>query len=153
VILGRTLRYQGRFVESDAHLKPAYAMVELIQDLHFDEDRRDLICEIADTSRELENLDLSENYLRDELSRWGRHSQGPAFSGKSLLDACLAEVLFARGKYEEAENLCNEVQSRRNLLKFAKLRIAVVLAKICHVRGEYGGALDYWNEAMRAIAL
>lgn len=151
VILGRIMRYQGRFVESDAHLKPAYAMVKQIKDLHFDEDRRDLICEIADVSRELEDLETAETQLRAELSRWGQHSQGPAFSGKSLLHACLAEILFARGKYEEAKTVCDEVRSRRNLLKFTKLRIFVVLAKICYVRDDYGGAIGHWNEALQAI--
>ncbi|KAL2276404.1 hypothetical protein FJTKL_00918 [Diaporthe vaccinii] len=152
VILGRLMRYQGRFVESDAHLKTAYGMVKQIKDLHFDEDRRDLICEIADTSRELKDLEPAETHLRAELSRWGQHSQGPAFSGKSLLDACLAEILFAREKYEEAKTLCDEVRVRRNLLKFAKLRIFVVLAKICHVRDDYGGAMGHWSEALQAIA-
>jgi predicted negative regulator of RcsB-dependent stress response len=152
VILGRIMRYQGWFVESDAHLQHAYAMVKQIKDLHFDEDRRDLICEIADTSRELEDLEPAETHLRAELSHWGQHSQGPAFSGKSLLDACLAEILFARGKYDEAKTLCDEVRSRRNLLKFTKLRISVVLAKICHVRDDYGGAMGHWNEALQAIA-
>ncbi|KAH8744494.1 hypothetical protein F5883DRAFT_22735 [Diaporthe sp. PMI_573] len=60
-VLGRIMRYQGRFSESYNHLRLAHDMIEEPRGLHFDEDRRDLACEFADTLRELGNLELASS--------------------------------------------------------------------------------------------
>jgi hypothetical protein len=64
---------------------------------------------------------------------------------------CLAEALFAQERFEEAERLCLDVQSRPDLLKFERLRLLITLAKICHVNSRYEDAFSHWSEAMKAI--
>lgn len=152
VTLGRVLRTQGRFSEAHTHLKRSHGLAEHLQDLSFDEDRRDLTCEMADTLRELDKPEAAEVYLRRELARRGEGMQDPPASGKSLLEASLAEVLFAQGRIQEAERICTEAESRAdNLMKLGKLRICIVLAKIHHTRSEHEVALRYWDEAMRQV--
>lgn len=152
VLLGRVLRTQGRFTEAHNHLQRSYDLAEQLRELSFDDDRRDLISEMADTLRELEKPHDAEVYLRREFARRGEDMQDPPASGKSLLEASLAEVLFAQGRIEEAERVCIEAESRAdNMMKLGKLRICIVLAKIHHVRSEHGKALRYWNEAMRQV--
>lgn len=153
VILGRILRTQGRFSEAHTHLQRSYDLAEQVRELTFDDDRRDLISEMADTLRELDKPQDAELYLRREFARRGQDMQDPPASGKSLLEASLAEVLFAQGQIEEAERICNHAESRAdNLMKLGKLRICVVLAKIHHTRSEHEKALRYWDEAMRQVA-
>ncbi|KKY33913.1 putative and nb-arc domain [Diaporthe ampelina] len=153
VTLGRVLRTQGRFSEAHTHLKRSQDLAEQLRDLTFNDDRRDLTCEMADTLRELDKPEAAEVYLRREFARRGEEAQDPAASGKSLLEASLAEVLFAQGRTEEAERLCVKTESRAdNLMKLGKLRICVVLAKIYHTRSNHEGALRYWDEAMRQVA-
>lgn len=152
VILGRTLRTRGRFSEAHTHLKRSHDLVEQLQDLGFDEDLRDLTCEMADTLRELDKPEAAEAYLRREFARRGEGMQDPPASGKSLLEASLAEVLFAQGRVQEAERVCTEAESRAdNLMKLGKLRICIVLAKIHHTRSEHEEALRYWDEAIRQV--
>lgn len=152
VILGRILRTRGRFSEAHTHLKRSHDLVEQLQALSFDEDRRDLTCEIADTLRELDKPETAELYLRREFSRRGEGMQDPPASGKSLLEASLAEVLFAQGRIQEAERVCAEAEARaENLMKLGKLRIYIVLAKIHHTRSEHEAALRYWDEAIRQV--
>lgn len=153
VLLGRVLRTQGRFTEAQTHLKRSYDLAEQLRELTFDDDRRDLISEMADTLRELDKPKDAEVYLRREFARRGEEMQDPPASGKSLLEASLAEVLFAQGRTDEAERVCNEAESRAdNLMKMGKLRICIVLAKIYHMRSEHEKALRYWDEAMRQVA-
>lgn len=152
VILGRILRTRGRFSEAYTHLKSSYDLAEQLRDLTFDEDRRDLISELADSLRELDKPHTAEMYLRRELARRGEDGQDPPASGKSLLEASLAEILFAQGRTEEAERVCTEAESRaNNLMKLGKLRICVVLAKIHQTRSDHEAALRYWDEAMRQV--
>lgn len=153
VILGRILRTQGRFTEAQTHLQRSYDLAEQLRGLTFDDDRRDLISEMADTLRELDKPQDAEVYLRREFARRGEGLQHPPASGKSLLEASLAEVLFAQGQIEEAERICNHAESRAdNLMKLGKLRICIVLAKIHHTRSEHEKALRYWDEAMQQVA-
>lgn len=153
VTLGRVLRTQGRFSEAHTHLKRSHDLAEQLRDLTFDDDRRDLTCEMADTLRELDKPKAAEEYLRREFTRREEDAQDPAASGKSLLEASLAEVLFAQGRAEEAERLCAETESRAgNLMKLGKLRICIVLAKVHHMRSEHKEALRYWDEATRQVA-
>ncbi|KAL2291377.1 hypothetical protein FJTKL_13972 [Diaporthe vaccinii] len=152
VTLARILRTRGRFSEAHTHLKRSHGLAEHLQDLSFDEDRRDLICEMADTLRELDKPEAAEAYLRKEFARRGEGTQDPPASGKSLLEASLAELLFAQGRIQEAERVCTGAESRAdNLMKLGKLRICIVLAKIHHTRSEHEGALRYWDEAMRQV--
>lgn len=153
ITLGKVLRTQGRFSEAHQHLKKSYDLAEQLHDLSFDEDRRDLISEMADTLRELDKPQAAEEYLRKEFARRQEKGQDPAASGKSLLEASLAEVLFAQGRTDEAERLCIQTESRaENLMKLGKLRICIVLAKICQMRSDHERALRYWDEAMRQVA-
>lgn len=153
VLLGRILRTQGRFSEAHTHLERSHDLAEQLRELTFDDDKRDLISEMADTLRELDKPQSAEAYLRREFARREEDMQDPPASGKSLLEASLAEVLFAQGRTEEAERVCTEANSRAdNLMKMGKLRICLVLAKIHHMRADHQGALWYWDEAMRQVA-
>lgn len=152
MILGRVLRFQGRFKEALVHLRKSFAMVKQLRELCFDEDLRDLTCDIADTLRELDELQAAEECLREELARWDRAAPIPASTGRSLIEASLAEVLFAQGRYEEAQRLCLEVESRGKLMKLGELRISIIQAKIHHIRSSHQAALSCWIRANGALA-
>ena len=74
MLLGRFLRYQGEFVESLAHLKQSRDEAEKRGSLFFDEDLRDLTCNLADTFRELDDPIALEHHFRAEITRRDRSS-------------------------------------------------------------------------------
>ncbi|KAH6973893.1 hypothetical protein BKA56DRAFT_108563 [Ilyonectria sp. MPI-CAGE-AT-0026] len=148
MILGRVLRLQGSFRESLMLFEKAQKTVAQCQGLIFDEDLRDLTCDHADTLRELDDPESAENQLRTEIAR---RDQSCSFLGKSLLELSLAEALFAQGRFQDAERLCLSVQSRPDLLKFGKLRLQIIMAKLRHVQSDNEGALSYWSGAMKEI--
>lgn len=148
MILGKAMRFQGNFAESRKHLEQSQRITEQRKDLTFDEDLRDLTCDLADTLRELDEPLSAEHYLRMEIARRDYQVQ---FSGRSLLELSLAEALFAQKRFKEAEGLCLGIQSRTGLLKFEKLRLQITLAKIRHVESDNEGALSCWSGAMGAI--
>lgn len=90
MILGRILRFQGEFTESLTHLERARKATEQRKGLIFDEDLRDLTCDLADTLRELDQPVSAEHYLRAEISR--RKHNCISSPGGSLLELSLAEV-------------------------------------------------------------
>ncbi|KAF5619782.1 hypothetical protein F52700_11610 [Fusarium sp. NRRL 52700] len=118
-------------------------------DLTFYEDFRDLICDLADTLRELNEPASAERLLRTEITR---RDQSGISTGKSLLQVSLAEALFAQARYKEAESICLEVESRPSLLKLERLRLHITMAKIHHVESNNDDAFLYWKEAMKDIA-
>lgn len=140
MILGRILRFQGEFACSLTHLERAQRTAERRRDVIFDEDLRDLTCDIADTLREVDDPTSAERHLRAEIERRDRHCA--SFSGGSLLELSLAEALFAQGRFKEAEGLCLDVKSRPSLLKFETLRLHITLAKIRHVNSDNEDALS-----------
>lgn len=148
MILGKAMRFQGDFEESRKHLEYSRKITEQRKDLTFDEDLRDLTCDLADTLRELDEAISAEHHLRIEIARQEHHAQ---FSGRSLLELSLAEALFAQKRFKEAEGLCLGIQSRAGLLKFENLRLQIILAKIRHVESDNNGALACWSAAMGAI--
>lgn len=148
ILLGRILRYMGKFNESLASLEIARKTTERHGAAFFDEDLRDLVCELSDTLRELDDPVSAETQVRTELTRRQR-SYGAA-PGKSSLQLSLAEALFAQDRLNEAAALCLEVKSRGKLLKFENLRLQIVLAKIRHVESDFEEASIYWNQALRA---
>lgn len=149
MLLGRFLRYQGEFVESLAHLKRAQSKAEETGSLSFNEDLRDLTCDLADTLRELDDPITAEHHLRAEITR---RSQNNACTSQTPLQLCLAEALFAQGHFEETEQLCLEIKSRSHLLRFEKLRTHIVLAKVYHIKANNEEALSHWSAAMTQIA-
>ena len=76
-MLGRVLWFQGAFAESLVHLERARKTVEQRKDLIFDEDLRDLICDLADTLRELDDPATAEHHLRAEIERRDKHCISP----------------------------------------------------------------------------
>lgn len=149
MLLGRFLRYSGEFAGALAHLKRSQDQAEKIASLFFDEDLRDLTCDLADTFRELDDPISAEHHLRVEITR---REQNFACSSQTPLQLCLAEALFAQGHFKEAEQLGMEIKSRPNLLRFEKLRTNIILAKIYHVQANNEGALFHWSAAMTEIA-
>jgi hypothetical protein len=71
--------------------------------------------------------------------------------GIPILQLSLAEVLFAQGRLQEAGEVCSDVQSKPNLLKFERLRLQITLAKIHHIQSDNEGALSHWCEALKEI--
>lgn len=63
----------------------------------------------------------------------------------------LAETFFAQGRFQEAAALCLQVESRTGLLKFEKLRLPIIMAKIRHLESNFDEALTYWGKAMQVI--
>ncbi|KAI1359472.1 hypothetical protein F5Y08DRAFT_349637 [Xylaria arbuscula] len=126
-------------------------MAEKHENLSFDEERRDLICDLADTLRELDNPVTAEEYLRIEIKRRDENCS-PSLSGRGRLELSLAEALFAQSRFGEVEQLCLAVQSYPSLFKFEKLRLHVTLAKLCHLASDYNGASRHWADAMVAVS-
>lgn len=151
MILGKILRFQGQFDDSLTRLKTSYALMEGLHDFTFDEDRRDLTCDMADTLRELDEPEVAETYVRNEIARWGASAHVKAYSGISFLEACLAEILFAQGQMNDAERICSDLLSRSRLFKFGRLRACVILAKVHQVRGDRVKAAEYWGKTMNAM--
>lgn len=153
LLLGKVLRYQGHFKQAHQHLQEALALTKRPQvDLTFDEDLRDLTCELADTLRELNEPCAAEVLLREQLARMDEHVPGSAMPGRSLLQASLAEALFAQGQMGEAEQLCLQARSSRNIMKLGTLRFAITLAKIAHMADKPRAAQQFWSEALAAIS-
>ncbi|KAM0415914.1 hypothetical protein ACHAPT_013125 [Fusarium lateritium] len=148
-LLGRIMRYQGEFSDSLEQLQIAHKATQQQSDLILDEDLRDLTCDLADTLRELDRPVAGEELLRPEMVR--RTERPDPLAGKSLLELALAESLFAQGRYEEAEQICLDIQTRTSLLKYEKLRLCVILAKLRHMNSELESALSFWSEAMQAL--
>lgn len=150
MLLGRVFRFQGEFSQSLVHLERARQKVEEQQDLIFDEDLRDLTCDLADTLRELDQPAIGERHLRTEIARQDQEHASTRKS--SLLELSLAEMLFGQGRFNEAEELCLDVQSRPTLLRFEKLRLHITLAKIYHINSDYERASAQWAQAMVAVS-
>lgn len=61
----------------------------------------------------------------------------------------LAECLFAQQKFGEVDRTLHRVsQSRLKLMKMDKLRLAIVQAKVSHIRSQFDEAFRYWTETM-----
>lgn len=150
-ILGQARRYQGEFAAALYFLEKSLGMAQNLPQLNFVEDSRNLICELADTLRELDRNEEAEQHLRKELQRRHANLQAAPQSGTSLLEACLAEVLFARGQLKEAEVLSLQLIARPNIMRLGRLRFCIVLGKIYQTRCEYQKAMDYWAEALRTL--
>ncbi|KAK2741014.1 LipA and NB-ARC domain-containing protein [Colletotrichum kahawae] len=60
---GKILRFQGKFQDSLECLSKSQSAIELLRDLHFDEEAGDLVVEIADTMRELDDPIRAEELL------------------------------------------------------------------------------------------
>ncbi|KAK8076088.1 hypothetical protein PG994_003360 [Apiospora phragmitis] len=149
MLSGRILRFQGAFTESLTHLKDALAITELQKDVDFDDDLRDLTCDLADTLIELDDAEAAEYHLQAEITR--RNQAYIPTPRKTLLDLSLAEARFAQQRFEEARTLCLDIESRPNLLKFEKLRLYFIMAKIYHIRPDHARAITYWSKAMEAV--
>jgi hypothetical protein len=147
LILSKISRFQGNFRESLAHLETSKNIANQRKDLFFDEDRCDLVCNLADILQELDNPVSAEHYLRLEIARQGQDR----ISAQRLLKLVLAESLFAQGHYAQAEALCSEVQSCPSLPKMEKLRLSIVRAKLYHVNSNWEGAFRHWTDAMLAV--
>ncbi|RMZ78661.1 hypothetical protein DV738_g3784, partial [Chaetothyriales sp. CBS 135597] len=150
LITGRALRFQGDFTNSLAHLQQSQTIMERSKILNFNEDRRDLVCEHADTLRELDQCVPAEQCLRAELARQESEEISP--HAQVLIKLSLAESLFGQERFREAEELCLAVESCPTLLKFEKLRLNIIMAKIRHVlESDLESALSYWNKALAVL--
>ncbi|KAF2633004.1 hypothetical protein BU25DRAFT_436649 [Macroventuria anomochaeta] len=128
IMLGKSLRYQGRFEESRISLEKAFRIVNKRGVDTFDEDLSDLTCEMADTLRELHETGSAEDYLRIEMTR-REHSSLPT-RGLSALQLSLAEVMFVQGRFEEAVEICLEIS---------------------HIQSNFNEAMCFWNIALQTI--
>ncbi|KAM5350904.1 hypothetical protein ACJ41O_003627 [Fusarium nematophilum] len=149
MLLGRSLRHRGKFEESITQLESARRLAQQPSKIIFDEDLRDVICELADSLRELGNVALAESILRAEIKR--REGAYIPVMGKGLLDLSLAEVLFAQGRYAEAETLCHGAVKDFPRLKFEKIRAYAILAKIHHLASDADQARSYWTMALEGV--
>lgn len=149
IILGRALRLHGDFQQSLTHLQASQSITEQNKNHAYDEDLRDLTCELSETLLELNNPMSAKRYLRLEMAR--RLQYPDSTLGGSLLELCLAESLFLQSRFEEAEKLCVGIQSRSGFLKAERLRLHIILAKLRHVKGDYKGASCHWGKVMAII--
>uniref|UniRef100_A0A8H7TVD7 Uncharacterized protein n=1 Tax=Bionectria ochroleuca TaxID=29856 RepID=A0A8H7TVD7_BIOOC len=145
LLMGRLLRFQGAFEESIAHLRSAHELLDASDEISFDEDLRDLFCELADTLRELDNLQLAETYLQSEIAR---RTDNQITAGTSSLELCLAEVLFAQGRLEAAEVICKKIRDRPALLKFERLRLHLLFGRLYFEANDLD-SLTHWSAALK----
>lgn len=148
LMLGRASRFQCKFDESLTHLQESRNIASKRKDLIFDEELGDLACDLADTLRELDDPTSAEQHIRAEIMRRGQNVEDTA---GCMLRLSLAEVLFAQNHFDKAEQVCLEVQSHPSLLKLARLRLYITLAKLRHVNSDDEGANSYWAQAMAAV--
>lgn len=148
MLLGRTLWFLGAFEESIEHHERAWETANHCKDLIFDEDFRDLACDHADTLRELDDPCAAEHLLGAEIMRQDRLD---ILSRKALLELSLSEALFAQERFQEAEKLCLNIESRVSLLKMEKLCLHIMMAKLRHVQSDNEGALSYWSKALKDV--
>ena len=146
LLRGRILRVQGRFNESLNCLERHSA--GSCEGLAFNEDLPDLVCELADTLRELEEPLRAEQLLRNELARGSLEHRS---SAQGLLKLCLAESLFAQGRFLQSNEVCSDVESQPGLAKMGRLRLFITLAKLRHVERDWDAALDLWTRALTTL--
>ncbi|UPK95507.1 hypothetical protein LCI18_006442 [Fusarium solani-melongenae] len=149
IVQGRSLRQRGEIHACIIKLNAGRNLSEQPSDIVFDEDLRDLICELADALRELVLYTWAENILRSEIER--REESYIPVIGKGLLELSLAEVLFARGQYHNAEVLCLSALKEFPRLKYEKIRAYIILAKVYHVISNFDKAHSYWTMALEVI--
>ncbi|KAK1485586.1 hypothetical protein CCUS01_03726 [Colletotrichum cuscutae] len=145
ILRGKILRFQGKFQESLICLSKSRYTMDLLEDLHFDKEAGELIVEIADTIRELDDSARAEQMLTAQLQQ-----QYHTPATRALLGLSLAESLFAQQKFREADRLCREAESQR-LSKMARLRLCITAAKLRHVSSDWEGAFAWWTKALIAI--
>ena len=146
ILRGRIPRFQGRFNESLACLERHIDQPS--EGLIFDEDLPDLICEVADTLRELDEPLRAQQLLQDELTR-GSHEHRA--STKSLLKLCLAESLYAQGRFLQSHEVCSDVERQSGLTKMSKLRLFITIAKLRHIKCDWDAAFHYWTQALLVL--
>ncbi|KAL4889252.1 hypothetical protein BDV59DRAFT_195802 [Aspergillus ambiguus] len=141
LIMGKILRYQGHFMASLQHLQKSRNITATAKDLNFLEDASDLACNLADTYLELDDPAEAESCLRAAIER-----QAPK---QGALIISLAECLFAQKRFADVDATLRRVsQWQLKLMKMDKLRLAIVQAKLSHVRSQFEEAFGYWTEAM-----
>ncbi|KAJ0163185.1 hypothetical protein CTA2_3380 [Colletotrichum tanaceti] len=145
VLRGKILRFQGKFQEALGCMNKSQCAAEQHGDVHFDEDAGDLLVEMADIMRELDETARAEQLLRTQLER-------PLHTPivRALLSLALAESLFAQQRFTEADQLCRDAESCR-LSKMARLRLCITAAKLRHVSADWEGAFSWWTQALIAI--
>ncbi|KND89334.1 hypothetical protein TOPH_06081, partial [Tolypocladium ophioglossoides CBS 100239] len=146
ILRARILRFQGHFNESLTCLERH--MDHPSEGLIFYEDLPDLICEIADTLRELDAPLRAEQLLRNELAR-GSHEHRA--STKSLLKLCLAESLYAQGRFLQSHEVCSDVERQPGLTKMGRLRLFITLAKLRHIECDWDAAFNHWTQALLVL--
>lgn len=149
MLLGRSLRYRGKFQKATVPLARAIRPSLWSSKIVLDEDLRDIVCDLADSFREIDRLVWAEASLRGEIKR--RQEAYSPVIGKGLLDLSLAEVLFAREQYAEAEALCLSAVKDVPRLKFEKIRAYTILAKIHHLASDNEKARSYWTMALEVV--
>ncbi|CAI6085612.1 unnamed protein product, partial [Clonostachys chloroleuca] len=145
LLMGRLFRFQGTFAESIAHLRSAHELLDASDEIAFDEELRNLFCELADTLRELDNPQLAETYLRSEIAR--RTDIGIT-AGAASLELCLAEALFAQGRLEAAEVICENIRDRPALLRFERLRLYLLFGRLYFETNDLD-SLTHWSAALK----
>ncbi|EPE06738.1 hypothetical protein F503_03165 [Ophiostoma piceae UAMH 11346] len=172
MIRGRLLRFRGSFSESQECLGSLMHPNQLPDAaLVWDEELRDLTCDLADSLRELGRLDEAEACLQAEITRrqGSTHSincsdeddaaaavrkhktQTLETRERAFLDLALAEVRFARGALCDAYDICVRVLSGPRC-RFCTLRGHIILAKVHHVWGYHRLASHHWTEALKAMS-
>ncbi|CAH0034396.1 unnamed protein product [Clonostachys rhizophaga] len=145
LLMGSLLRFQGTFEESITHLRSAHELLDASDEIAFDEELRDLFCELADTLRELDNPQLAETYLQSEIAR--RTVIGITASAASL-ELCLAEALFAQGRLKAAEVICKNIRDRPALLRFERLRLHLLFGRLYFETNDLD-SLTHWSAALK----
>lgn len=157
IILGKVLRFQGRFSEALALLDG------VVQSCHLDDFfegtgwYRVLLSEVADLYCELDRPSDAESLLLQELTPMIERGTQDIATGRRLRMS-LAETYLQRKMYAEAESLLVDLRQASLLsgapdytAKINIFRIWVSLARVLHGQSRWQEALSSWRQALSAL--
>lgn len=154
-ILGRVLRFQGRFEE-------ALELVEkVLENSHSDDNFEGtgwyhvLVSGVADLYCELGREEEAEALVQSELKAMTEDGIQDISSGRRL-QRSLAETFLGRNMFPEAEKVLLHLrdlnESTTNIAPPDNLgvyRTWTSLARVAHLQSNWAEALEYWSEGLR----
>lgn len=157
-LLGKVLRYEGKFKEALAYLEEQLRQSEADNIQRSSGWRRVLMAQVADLYCELERPGDAITLLKPELDHMQQKGSHNMSVGRRLqLTYC--DSLIKNGDYDEAQQrllkLHSAIEAKPDLAKIAArrdFRIVFNFARIAHHRGVWDEALAHWTYLFETYA-
>jgi len=157
VVLGRILRFQGRFDEALPHFESLLEEADMIDYFETSGSHKKIITNIADLHCEMNNGLKAEKVITPILKRmtdWGCEN----ISSGQRIQLSLAESFLRRGmhakagKIFESVNLACEPTGKPNAAtNISIFRSRAGLARIAHLENDWNEAVRRWREALNVV--